>query len=329
LEPLLAAIRFQSLLYRVDHGHILHIRNIGVEDVRLVVDHIDIVVDLLLKLRKVVGRTEPFVLHKELVVIAHPVDPAVVVAAVTPMRVSKDGVVPAARARELVPGREAELGIVVAIEVAEVVAMLPRMREEVVDHQTRIDKHAGRVIEIGLRVHRLIEVHRSENQASIHHRVIPKAVHEDAARGRINIVGGRPKEVGLHRSPISGPPLVARFLIEPAAGNPEVVLGRSRHIGSCLQGLRWRRQVGDRFRLKRRPETADVLKAPFSLGPVARHPASSIGRYAPHAADPYKVLPIQVPLPITADPDGVGILGTSLGRNFVNRRRRFDLDHQG
>jgi hypothetical protein len=67
------------------------------------------------------------------------------------------------------------------------------------------------------------------------------------------------------------------------------------------------------------PGAGNPLVASFALVPVAGHPLSALGRIAPNAADPDKVLAVVVVVPVAGNPLDIGPGRLVVRREFLDR----------
>ena len=151
--------------------------------------------------------------------------------------------------------------------------------------------------------------------------VIPVPPHKDHTSWCPDIMIRYPGAVRTKTSPVSGSPEPAAP-VDPATGNPEVILRGGRGTGATFKTLRWLLLVLDLALDRCLPESRNPLETASVLMPVARHPAMSLGWITPDATDPNVILSIIIPTPIPRNPDDISLLGLVLRGFFRNRLGR-------
>ena len=204
------------------------------------------------------------------------------------------------------------------VEITKVVMRVTRPHEHVktnriqVHHAVRpVDKnrardHGGRKIDWGVEL-------PSQGKP-----VIPVPSHKDRTSWRRDIMVRYPGTIGTKTSPVSWSPKPAGP-VDPATGNPEVILRGRGGAGAKLESLGWLFSILDLALGRGLPESGNPLEPVSVLMPVARHPAMSLGWITPDTTDPNVILSFIIPTPVPRNPDDISLLGLVFRGFFRNR----------
>src|SRR5262245_10362582 len=126
-------------------------------------------------------------------------------------------------------------------------------------------------------------------------RLVPIALHENAAGGAPDIMGRHPDPFGMQSHPEARPPEITSFAIDPATRHISIVDVWGWRGRSVVGRWRRRRQVLHLLHLGIRPESGNPLPTIGDLLPVAGQPDFARRKIAPAATHPEKIVLLVIP----------------------------------
>ncbi len=216
------------------------------------------------------------------------------------------------------------------VVVTKIEVVVPRCHKQMQQQRVTANPEVRSIVVPGTQIDRTAEIHRREQESAARQRVVPVAGYVDAAARCPDVAGTDPHPVLPVRMPVTGAPAIAADVHRqlPVTGNPEVVIGRRRTGGTCLQTLGRCLGVVELRNGGRTPETGNPLIARLGCLPVTRYPLPVRRHPPPYATDPYVTVQVAVPEPVSGNPRHVLAFGFPVGRHLVNRvRRRLGRDH--
>src|SRR5262249_29314219 len=243
-------------------------------------------------------------------------DPLGVAPSLDDAHLREQRVVPVPRVMEREPRINPAADVVGVVVVAKQVMVVGRTHEEGDDQDPHVDDNR-RLVDEPRPDHRVYD--RPEQEPETVLRIAPVAVNEDVPGRRPLIVGRDPDPVRVGGRPETGPPDVANFPPDPAAGDPDLVLRGGLGGRPGLQGLRRRRQVLDLGYFRRGPIPRDPLVTLVSLVPIPGYPGLVGWDGSPEPAPPEKLFALVVPGPVAGNPGNVVALRLLIWGDFFNR----------